>query len=158
MAARQCVESRERDNCSNGKMSKTVQTQYGEVTVETPRDRNGSLNLKQCESVRKCWPKAWRTRLSACTPLVRVPEKLIGLLSKQSTFHPIVSRNTKQQRRGTNMRIRLTNIRIRLGRFLYAMTDSYKIKHIHRCSRNDGCNELIYIKRIEINNSRFRFN
>lgn len=99
MAARQCVESRERDNRSNGKMSKTVQTQYGEVTVETPRDRNGSLNLKQCE---------------------------IGWL--------------------------------RLGRFLYAMTDSYKIKHIHRCSRNDGCNELIYIKRIEINNSRFRFN
>ena len=49
MAARQCVESRERDNRSNGKMSKTVQTQYGEVTVETPRDRNGSLNLKQCE-------------------------------------------------------------------------------------------------------------
>lgn len=151
MVARQCVESRERDNRSNGKMSKTVQTQYGEVTVETPRDRNGSLNLKQCESVRKCWPKAWRTRLSACTPLVRVPEKLIGLLSKQSTFQPIVSRNTKQQRGGTN-------IRIRLGRFLYAMTDSYKIKHIHRCSRNDGCNELIYIKRIEINNSRFRFN
>jgi len=43
MAARQCVEFRERDNRSNGKMSKTVQTQYGEVTVETPRDRDGSF-------------------------------------------------------------------------------------------------------------------
>ena len=43
MVARQCVESRERDNRSNGKMSKTVQTQYGEVTVETPRDRDGSF-------------------------------------------------------------------------------------------------------------------
>ena len=50
MVARQCVESRERDNRSNGKMSKTVQTQYGEVTVETPRDRDGSF---EPQTVRK---------------------------------------------------------------------------------------------------------
>ena len=43
MAARQCVESRERENRSNCKVSKTVQKQYGEVTVETPRDRDGSF-------------------------------------------------------------------------------------------------------------------
>ena len=30
-------------NRRNGKMSKTVQTKYGEVTVETPRDRDGSF-------------------------------------------------------------------------------------------------------------------
>lgn len=50
MVARQCVESRERDNRSNGKMSKTVQTQYGEVTVEIPRDRDGSF---EPQTVRK---------------------------------------------------------------------------------------------------------
>ena len=37
-------ESRESGNCRNGKMPKTVQTQYGEVIVETPRDRNGSFD------------------------------------------------------------------------------------------------------------------
>ena len=37
-------ESRESGNRRNGKMPKTVQTQYGEVTVETPRDRNGSFD------------------------------------------------------------------------------------------------------------------
>ena len=36
-------ESRESGNRRNGKMSKTVQTQYGEVTVDTPRDRDGSF-------------------------------------------------------------------------------------------------------------------
>ena len=30
-------------NRRNGKMSKTVQTKYGEVIVETPRDRDGSF-------------------------------------------------------------------------------------------------------------------
>ncbi|GJG29696.1 hypothetical protein PRBRB14_05750 [Hallella multisaccharivorax DSM 17128] len=37
-------ESRESGNRRNVKMPKTVQTQYGEVTVETPRDRNGSFD------------------------------------------------------------------------------------------------------------------
>lgn len=37
-------ESRESGNRRNGKMSKTVQTQYGEVTVETPRDRDGCFD------------------------------------------------------------------------------------------------------------------
>ncbi|SHL15281.1 Transposase, Mutator family, partial [Xylanibacter ruminicola] len=36
--------SRESGNRRNGKMPKTVQTQYGEVTVETPRDRDGSFD------------------------------------------------------------------------------------------------------------------
>lgn len=38
------AESRESGNRRNGKMPKTVQTQYGEVTVEIPYDRNGSFN------------------------------------------------------------------------------------------------------------------
>ena len=36
-------EGRESGNRRNGKMSKTVQTRYGEVNVETPRDRDGSV-------------------------------------------------------------------------------------------------------------------
>lgn len=42
--------SREAGNRRNGRMSKKVQTQYGEVTVETPRDRDGSF---EPETVRK---------------------------------------------------------------------------------------------------------
>ncbi len=42
--------SRESGNRRNGRMAKKVQTQYGEVTVETPRDRDGSL---EPETVRK---------------------------------------------------------------------------------------------------------
>lgn len=37
-------ESRESGNRRNGRMSKTVQTRYGEVTVDTPRDRDGSFD------------------------------------------------------------------------------------------------------------------
>ena len=37
-------EGRESGNRRNGKMSKTVQTRYGEVNVETPRDRDGSFD------------------------------------------------------------------------------------------------------------------
>ena len=44
MDAHLSEESRENGNRRNGKMSKTVQTQYGEVTVETPRDRDGSFD------------------------------------------------------------------------------------------------------------------
>ena len=44
MDAHLSEESRGSGNRRNGKMSKTVQTQYGEVTVETPRDRDGSFD------------------------------------------------------------------------------------------------------------------
>ena len=37
-------ESRENGNRRNGKMLKTLKTQYGEVKVETPRDRDGSFD------------------------------------------------------------------------------------------------------------------
>ena len=43
MDAHLCEESWESGNRLNGNMSKTVQTQYREVTVETPRDRDGSF-------------------------------------------------------------------------------------------------------------------
>ena len=44
MDAHLSEESRESGNRRNGKIPKTVQTQYGEVTVETPRDRDGSFD------------------------------------------------------------------------------------------------------------------
>lgn len=44
MDAHLSEESRDSGNRRNGKMSKTVQTQYGEVIVETPRDRDGSFD------------------------------------------------------------------------------------------------------------------
>ena len=36
-------EERSSGNRRNGKMSKKVQTKYGEVTIETPRDRDGTF-------------------------------------------------------------------------------------------------------------------
>lgn len=50
MDAHLSEESRDSGNRRNGKMCKTVQTQYGEVTVETPRDRDGSF---EPQTVRK---------------------------------------------------------------------------------------------------------
>lgn len=44
MDAHLSSECRESVNRRNGKMSKTVQTCYGDVTVETPRDRDGSFS------------------------------------------------------------------------------------------------------------------
>ena len=58
-------------NRRNGKMSKTVQTKYGEVTVETPRDRDGSLNRKRSRSVRPFLLKVWQIKSSICMPLVQ---------------------------------------------------------------------------------------
>ena len=43
-----------KDNRRNGKMSKEVQTEYGAVTVETPRDREGSFS-PEIRSVRPFW-------------------------------------------------------------------------------------------------------
>ena len=43
-------EERSSGNRRNGKMSKKVQTKYGEVTIETPRDRDGTF---QPETVKK---------------------------------------------------------------------------------------------------------
>lgn len=43
MDAHMSEEEREEGNRRNGKMEKQVQTPYGEITVSTPRDRNGSF-------------------------------------------------------------------------------------------------------------------
>ena len=41
--ARLSSEERTKGNRRNGKMPRQVQTRYGEVTVEMPRDRDGSF-------------------------------------------------------------------------------------------------------------------
>ena len=43
MDAHLSLDERSKGNRRNGKMPKQVQTRYGEVTVETPRDRDGSF-------------------------------------------------------------------------------------------------------------------
>ena len=43
MEAHLSLDERSKGNRRNGKMPKQVQTRYGEVTVETPRDREGSF-------------------------------------------------------------------------------------------------------------------
>ena len=50
MDAHLSEEERSSGNRRNGKMSKKVQTKYGEVTIETPRDRDGTFQL---ETVKK---------------------------------------------------------------------------------------------------------
>ena len=37
------LDEHSKGNRRNGKMPKQVQTRYGEITVETPRDRDGSF-------------------------------------------------------------------------------------------------------------------
>ena len=54
MDAHLTVEERQSGNRRNGKMEKQVQTPYGEVSVSTPRDRNGSFDpqfIKKRETV-----------------------------------------------------------------------------------------------------------
>jgi len=43
MDAHLSLDERSKSNRRNGKMPEQVQTRYGEVTVETPRDRDGSF-------------------------------------------------------------------------------------------------------------------
>lgn len=72
-------ESRESGNRRNDRMSKTVQIQYGEVTVDTPRDRARSFVP---QTVRKC-----ETILAECTV-----DKIIGMYVFGTSTHDI-SRN-----------------------------------------------------------------
>ena len=44
MDAHLSEEERSKGNRRNGKMSKQVQSRYGEITVDTPRDRDGSFD------------------------------------------------------------------------------------------------------------------
>ena len=50
-------------NRRNGKMPKQVQTCYGEVTVETPRDRDGSFEPQTVRKRETILAKVWRIRL-----------------------------------------------------------------------------------------------
>ena len=63
MDAHLSIDERSKGNCRNGKMPKQVQTCYGEVTVETPRDRDGSFGLRPSERVKQSLLKVWRNRL-----------------------------------------------------------------------------------------------
>ena len=58
-------------NRRNGKMSKTVQTKYGEVTVETPVTVTAPSNRKRSRSVRPFLLKVWQIKSSTCMPLVQ---------------------------------------------------------------------------------------
>ena len=54
MDAHLTSEERSQGNRRNGKMPKQVQTCYGAVIVETPRDRDGSFEpqtVKKCETI-----------------------------------------------------------------------------------------------------------
>jgi len=46
------LDEHSKSNRRNGKMSKQVQTRYGEVTVETPRDRDGSFEPQTVKKAR----------------------------------------------------------------------------------------------------------
>ena len=56
-------EERSQGNRRNGKMPKQVQTCYGEVTVETPRDRDGSFEPQTVRKRETTLQKVWRIRL-----------------------------------------------------------------------------------------------
>ena len=48
------LDEHSKGNRRNGKMPKQVQTRYGEITVETPRDRDGSFEpqtIKKRETI-----------------------------------------------------------------------------------------------------------
>ena len=52
MDAHLSIDERSKGNRRNGKLPKQVQTCYGEITVETPRDRDGSF---EPQTVKKAW-------------------------------------------------------------------------------------------------------
>ena len=57
------LDERSKSNRRNGKKPEQVQTCYGAVTVETPRDRDGPLNLRLSKSAKQSLQKVWRIRL-----------------------------------------------------------------------------------------------
>jgi transposase-like protein len=59
-------EERSGGNRKNGKTSKKLKTADGTIDLETPRDRAATFDPQIVKSGRRSWPKAWRTRSSAC--------------------------------------------------------------------------------------------
>ena len=62
MDAHLSLDERSKGNRRNGKMPKQVQTRYGGVTIETPRDRDGSFD-PQTDRKRKTTPAEGMTAL-----------------------------------------------------------------------------------------------
>lgn len=56
------TKSQNKSNRRNGKMRKEVQTEYGPVEVETPRDREGSFTPETIQSVRRYLQRIFQTR------------------------------------------------------------------------------------------------
>ena len=52
---------REYGNRRNGHMSKQVQTSMGEITINTPRDRDGTFDPQVVRKRRRYWRTHWRT-------------------------------------------------------------------------------------------------
>ena len=63
MDAHLSIDERSKGNRRNGKLPKQVQTCYGEITVETPRDRDGSFEPQTAKSAKQSLLKVWRIRL-----------------------------------------------------------------------------------------------
>ena len=75
MDAHLSEESRASGNRRDGKMSKTVQRQYGEVIVAPLVTVMAALILRPSASERRFLQRIWPIRLSVCMPLVRAPGK-----------------------------------------------------------------------------------
>ena len=63
MDAHLSIDERSKGNRRNGKLPKQVQTCYGEVTVKTPRDRDGSFEPQTVRKRETTLQKVWRIRL-----------------------------------------------------------------------------------------------
>ncbi len=66
---------REYGNRRNGHMSKQVQTSMGEVTINTPRDRDGTFDPQMYAKGRRSLQTLLPTVSSACMPSATLPAR-----------------------------------------------------------------------------------
>ena len=93
MDAHLSEEERSSGNRRNGKMSKKVQTKYGEVTIETPRDRDGTFQPETVKKRETILANGMADRLLRCTPWAPAHVTSAATLSVSSTqlYQPILS-------------------------------------------------------------------
>ena len=60
--------NKETDNSRNGHSQKTMDTSYGEMEIDIPRDRKGKCEPQVVKKYQNTVTRTWKKRFSPCTP------------------------------------------------------------------------------------------
>jgi len=60
--------NKEGTNSRNGHSQKTLKTSFGNIEIETPRDRNGEFEPQLLKKIKQAFHRMWKKRFCLCMP------------------------------------------------------------------------------------------